>query len=1224
MAIQFTENPQSQGGLRFTATDRTTSLRISTNTSATFGVSVGARTFLGLFDTPDSYSGQTLKVVRVNAGETALEFTDPSAGSGDVTSSANITDHAIVRGDGGAKGVQDSGILIDDDDKIITPVGDARFFEIPTTATGAGSNFAYLINVNALTNGPIGEPNYDNDVVAWGHNVSDTTGVRLDTNKSSIFLALENRFFQNGEFGSEFHLNATDVDGNNKRPISVFAPQEATDTGASLAIEINSIPITNWAGDLKVQFNLEGTATIALFEATHLEFQENDQFIAIQRNTDDTDFLPLPYIGFDDNIVIGPSRLAGAMNVDNFQILSESDDVSVRRDDASTNTIIDTFEIIRTTSGAQANGLGSRTKFIVGEPGDDISLAHFEVYFTDVTAASEDANFDLYTIGAGSPVLGLRFNSAGASIPTTLTLANTGLHLLDTNASHDLIIAPGSNLTDDRTLTVTTGDANVILDLTAVTDEHVLAYDLATNTWRGVAGGAGAGISNVVEDLTPQLGGDLDANTFDILFDSTTGIRDESDNEQLIFVTTASAVNYWQMTNSAAGGVQRLEAAGGDAAIAITIASKSTDPINFEINGNIEASLTATAFSPGADGGNSLGTTALGWQNLFGNTGFVANIENGDWVATHTAGILTVGTGDLRVTTVGTNDASVVTRAGTATLTNKTIDANGTGNSISNIETPDIAAATLVTAADTIATNDNDTTWPTTAAIIDYAQPLDADLTSWAGVTRAAGFDTFAATPTSANLDSLVTDDTGSGALVFANTPTLVTPLLGTPTSGVLTNCTGLPTILAANEATDTSCFLAFFTAATGELGPKTNANLTLNSNTGVVTFASAVLTTADINGGTVDGAVIGGASAAAGTFTTLAGTTIELGAAQTDTTLSRVSAGVAAIEGSNILTEGTAEAFLETAIDTLANLTSIQGFTVTFADAGFDVLSGWDDSASAHKNLLLADILTEASPAAGDFVVIYGAEGDVRKVNWSGLPGAGGGISNVVEDTSPTLGGDLEGGSFSIGTVASPITNVHMNDGSNLSWTDGALINSAADSPLIIRSCDNSAVVIRNEDDDQPRIQISLSTDTQGRINFGLDSSDVPGLAFGDGTNARDAFMQREAAGVIAVRPTDFASTATVENIFTLRRTSSGSPANGIGVSLALDVETTAGNIERGATISAIVTDVTSTSEDFDCVISTMAAGAGLHPLETHRQPRSAVLGLQLKPSKKPALRSM
>lgn len=72
-------------------------------------------------------------------------------------------------------------------------------------------------------------------------------------------------------------------------------------------------------------------------------------------------------------------------------------------------------------------------------------------------------------------------------------------------------------------------------------------------------------------------------------------------------------------------------------------------------------------------------------------------------------------------------------------------------------------------------------------------QPLDSDLTSWASVTRAAGLDTFAATPTSANLAALVSDETGSGALVFATSPTLVTPALGTPASGTLTSCTGLP-----------------------------------------------------------------------------------------------------------------------------------------------------------------------------------------------------------------------------------------------------------------------------------------------------------------------------------------------------------------------------------------------------------------------------------------------
>ena len=40
-----------------------------------------------------------------------------------------------------------------------------------------------------------------------------------------------------------------------------------------------------------------------------------------------------------------------------------------------------------------------------------------------------------------------------------LTFTNSGLHILDTNASHDLIITPGSDITADRILTITTGDA---------------------------------------------------------------------------------------------------------------------------------------------------------------------------------------------------------------------------------------------------------------------------------------------------------------------------------------------------------------------------------------------------------------------------------------------------------------------------------------------------------------------------------------------------------------------------------------------------------------------------------------------------------------------------------------------------------------------------------------------------------------------------------------------
>ena len=65
-----------------------------------------------------------------------------------------------------------------------------------------------------------------------------------------------------------------------------------------------------------------------------------------------------------------------------------------------------------------------------------------------------------------------------------------------------------------------------------------------------------------------------------------------------------------------------------------------------------------------------------------------------------------------------------------------------------------------------------------------------------------SGVATWLGTPSSANLAAAVTGETGTGALVFANTPTLVTPILGTPTSGNLDNCTGSPTLTAPDLGT--------------------------------------------------------------------------------------------------------------------------------------------------------------------------------------------------------------------------------------------------------------------------------------------------------------------------------------------------------------------------------------------------------------------------------------
>ena len=84
---------------------------------------------------------------------------------------------------------------------------------------------------------------------------------------------------------------------------------------------------------------------------------------------------------------------------------------------------------------------------------------------------------------------------------------------------------------------------------------------------------------DLVDDTSPQLGGDLDTNSFNILIDDDHGIRDENDNEQIVFQTTSSAVNQLEVTNAATGNDPKLAAAGGDSNIDLAIAPKGSGEI---------------------------------------------------------------------------------------------------------------------------------------------------------------------------------------------------------------------------------------------------------------------------------------------------------------------------------------------------------------------------------------------------------------------------------------------------------------------------------------------------------------------------------------------------------------------------------------------------------------------------------------------------------------------
>ena len=105
--------------------------------------------------------------------------------------------------------------------------------------------------------------------------------------------------------------------------------------------------------------------------------------------------------------------------------------------------------------------------------------------------------------------------------------------------------------------------------------------------------------------------------------------------------------------------------------------------------------------------------------------------------------------------------------------------------------------------------------------------PQSGTLTNCTGLPVATGISglgtgvaTFLASPTSANLSAAVTSDTGTGSLVFSNTPTLVTPVLGaaTGTSLVLSSFNAVsaaaPTIASATTIAPTTP-IAFISGTT-------------------------------------------------------------------------------------------------------------------------------------------------------------------------------------------------------------------------------------------------------------------------------------------------------------------------------------------------------------------------------------------------------------------------
>jgi hypothetical protein len=147
------------------------------------------------------------------------------------------------------------------------------------------------------------------------------------------------------------------------------------------------------------------------------------------------------------------------------------------------------------------------------------------------------------------------------------------------------------------------------------------------------------------------------------------------------------------------------------------------------------------------------GGSPLNQIQFYNGTAWVAN--DGD-INGVTAGTGLSGGGTSGTVTLSVDTTVVATTSNTLTMTNKTI--SGASNTITNVSLTTGVTGTLPVA------------------------------NGGTGITSlGTGIATFLGTPSSANLLAAVTDETGTGSLVFATSPTLVTPNIGVASGTSLT-----------------------------------------------------------------------------------------------------------------------------------------------------------------------------------------------------------------------------------------------------------------------------------------------------------------------------------------------------------------------------------------------------------------------------------------------------
>ncbi len=516
----------------------------------------------------------------------------------------------------------------------------------------------------------------DNDVTLT--HVADTglllnSTMAIQFNDASQFINAPSATVLDINATDEIELNATLIDINGNVDVSgTLTVAGAVDFGDAALSNVGAVQLDSISGDADTNTSITFSGSDVITITTGGESQITFNNGSILPTTDDDVDLGSSSLQFKDLYIDGTANIDAA-SIDALTVSGSTTLAATSFGDADI-TNVGSIALDTITNDGTDITLDSSGDIILDADGANVIFKDAGTSILDISNDSTDAVLTVSTADKNLTIKGTDGSSAITALDIDMALAGKATFngdvvvggdltisgddlVMATNTSGHLLIADGTNFNP-------TGVGDLSEISTVANDDVFLAVDtsgggLKKITRSTIVSGlaTSSGISNIVEDTTPQLGGNLDTNSHNILIDDAHFIGDENGNEQIVFQTTSSAVNQIEVTNAATGNGVQIASTGGDTNIDLKLLPKGSGQVVIDGNVGIESGLID-----------------LKNAGAVSKIKFYCESSNAHAQTLQGAPHSEAASNSLTLPSTG-GDVDLVSTASTATLTNKTLTA---------------------------------------------------------------------------------------------------------------------------------------------------------------------------------------------------------------------------------------------------------------------------------------------------------------------------------------------------------------------------------------------------------------------------------------------------------------------------------------------------------------------------------------------------------------------